>query len=162
MYCATFQIAIYASIVQSDNSFKYSLVSWLSPLCLEACRISYVCIQSLPFPRMGQFVALCYNTYWLLMYYLMHTYYAFKLKCILSRFHNLSIFLFPSAIVAYILLPAFIQGRLSLIVFLLMKIYFSSSAWSYLNIYIYIPPTLLTKHLKSFKHRSWRCKFLTL
>ena len=76
-------------------------------------------------------------TYWLLMYYLMHTYYAFKLKCILSRFHNLSIFLFPSAIVAYILLPAFIQGRLSLIVFLLMKIYFSSSAWSYLNIYIF-------------------------
>ena len=42
-----------------------------------------------------------------------------------------------------------------------MKIYFSSSAWSYLNIYIYIPPTLLTKHLNSFKHRSWRCKFLT-
>ena len=28
--------------------------------------------------------------------------------------------------------------------------------------YICIPPTLLTKHLKSFKHRSWRCKFLTL
>ena len=130
MYCATFQIAIYASIVQSDNSFRYSLVSWLSPLCLEACRISYVYIQSLPFPRKGQ-------AYWLLMYYLMHTDYAFKLKCILSRFHNLSIFLFPSAIVAYILLPAFIQGRLSLIVFLLMKIYFSYSAWSYLNIYVF-------------------------
>ena len=71
------------------------------------------------------------------MYYLMHTNYAFKLKCIFSRFHNLSIFLFPSVMVAYILSPAFIQGRLSLIVFLLMKIYFSYSAWSYLNIYVF-------------------------